>query len=1808
MARRHRVSAHAARVRALVCSLFAFTLALAGASPGAGAASIPLVPGWNLVSIPEEPADPDPAVVLAGISGAYDEVWAYDGCDQGDPWQRYAPADPGGSDLAAIDHRRGLWIHATAPATLTTIGTVPVAPQLPVCAGWNLIGHPRDLALPVKGNLIAIDGQYTRVYGWDPADPGDPWAVHDPAAPGWTRDLAQMAPGAGYWLLATADTTLTFGAPDPPPVIGGLNVAEGDTFTAPFDVAGNVTADGEVTWELQYRRKDGTGWTTFAGGAGGVVGGRFDPTLLKNDMYEVRLLVTDVFGQTTEQVVTVLVDGQAKVGLFSVSFLDLSFLVPGTVPLDVVRTYDNRDKSVGDFGHGWTLSVSQATFRNNRTPGLNWFVADAPLPFPFPCTSGLETAVHFTEVRLGEDEVYRFAFKADFFGLASVVSGGCDGVARYEQTGGRQGATLSIQDSTDVHWPAGSDELLTFDRSEIYDPQTVLLETPEGMRVLISKTEGVRQIEDPNGNRIDIFPSGIIHSGGRSVLFDRDAEGRVVQITDPAGGALTYTYDARGDLASVTDRSGAITRFTYDVDHDLVEIIDPRGVKVSRQEFDADGRLVAIVDPDGERVEITHDLDNRVETVKDCNGNVTLVEYDATGNVVSETNALGGVTTWTHDLAGNELSRTDPLGHVTTATYDSRGNRLTVTRPLGITSTWTYDLKNRTRTVANPLGQTSTLHYDDDTGNLVLSEDPLGNDTAIAYDFYGQITSSTNPAGATTTMTWSTDGNLLTQTLPGGLQRGFTYDANGNLLTATTTRTDGQGQPVVAVESFEYDANDRLVKHVTADGATTYREYDATGRVTAVIDPLGRRTEQTYDAQGRMVRVDYPDGSFATMTYDANGNRTALTDPTGHTTTWTYDALNRRTGASYDDGTSEVWVYDAAGRLLSETDRAGATTTHEYDDAGRRTKTTDALGHETTWTYDAAGRVTTMTDALARVTGYTYDARGRQVGVTWPDGTTTTRTYDAAGNLASVTDELGQVTTFAYDAAGRCTQVTDPLGGIWAATYDEMGNTLTLTDALGRVTSFTYDANGRRTSRTLPLGMTETFAFDARGHLVTHTDFDGDVTSYDYDEQSRLTAVSYDDGNAVTYTYDGLSRVETVTDPRGVTTYTRDGQGRLAGVTHPDGSVLSYTYDVVGRLAALTAPAGTTSYTWDALSRLATVTGADGGVTTYHYDAVGNRTLVEHANGTTTQYTWDDRDRLAAVAHRRADTTPLAVLTYTRDAAGRRTALGESSGRSVTWDYDALGRLVEETISDPGDLLEPLETLGYTYDAVGNRLTKTANAGLTTYLYDDNDRLVSEDGPDGLTTYAFDDAGQVTARVGPADTAGWTWDARGRLVHFERGVEAVDYTYDAAGALVGYSVGGDERRLLLDDALGFTRPIEERDGGGVLVAQHTLADERLRTITAGGSETYHTDGLGGSTRLLTDALGAPTDTMTYDAFGEPRVRTGASTTPYLYRGERLDPLGEQVHLRARWMDPRLGRFASGDPYAAGIDDVRNVNRYLYAANDPVNRADPTGLFSLSENMATLSTLSILATIALPAFGGTVNALTGGGFGPDGGSVGLSITVEGSWASLLLGAGVGVVGTLSALPIAITAMIPGSGIGKALEPALAKAGSAFKASAAKVNVGVVFGAEMFAHAGTRESGAFIIGPGLSASLSPTAGYGGISATVYSMFVWNIDSLDHYASTTATALSGSVGPLTQGAVYLGGKSWGYYAGLTLGTGGGPWGLGVSVSGSTFVEATRSTDYHDAYNVIAETMWPWNPGGWLYGSLLLRRLYRSSGNGGL
>lgn len=532
------------------------------------------------------------------------------------------------------------------------------------------------------------------------------------------------------------------------------------------------------------------------------------------------------------------------------------------------------------------------------------------------------------------------------------------------------------------------------------------------------------------------------------------------------------------------------------------------------------------------------------------------------------------------------------------------------------------------------------------------------------------------------------------------------------------------------------------------------------------------------------------------------------------------------------------------------------------------------------------------------------------------------------------------------------------------------------------MTRRTYDANNRLLGETLPLGQSRQVGYDAAGQVEQDTDFKGQVTTYTYNPAGQVTrrqagpdVVSHDYENAV------LMRA---TEARGITAFSYDPMGRLLGKQEPDGVTVGYGYDAAGRRNKVSGTQGDTVYTFDELSRLHTVTDAQGQVTRYEYDAEGRKAKEFLPNDVVTSYEYDSRHRLKKIVHRQGEQGALiAQFAYDYDHKGQRTAATEIEGaliRERSFGYDALDRLTSEALRyTDADGQARISERTYRYDSVGNRtqqaLTEHTNGAVvrhevTTSTHDDNNRLTQERVQDQRTQavtvrdYAYDANGSPLSVTENGVATAYTYDADNRLSAISGPGLAASYAYDAEGHRIGKTVNGLSTRYALDTSQPYAQVLETTDSLG-----------HQRRITHGlGPVAERLDGqtqwllkdAQQSSRVLTNAAAQAEASLVYTAFGEAEAGTSDNLALlHRYDGEQRDEETGNYYLRARYLDPGLGRFTQKDSWAGNPNNPMTLNPYLFADGNPVMKADPTGHFSLYEQKQVDEIIAVQATQAVP---------------------------------------------------------------------------------------------------------------------------------------------------------------------------------------------------------------------------------------------------
>ncbi len=824
-------------------------------------------------------------------------------------------------------------------------------------------------------------------------------------------------------------------------------------------------------------------------------------------------------------------------------------------------------------------------------------------------------------------------------------------------------------------------------------------------------------------------------------------------------------------------------------------------------------------------------------------------------------------------------------------------------------------------------------------GQLTAIVDRNGNTLTLTYDVAGFMTKITDASGRSVAVTKGADGRVETMTDPANRTFRFAYDTSGNL----TRYTD----PVGTLTTYQYDSANNMTAMIDPRGNTLMRlTYDTTGRVTQHVDgaetwtysysPSTKRTTKR-DSQGRTWTFDYGDngnitkvtdplGKIDQYVTDTNLTVTQHTNKNGNTTKYTYDSVgNRRT---VTDALNNVWrfSYDPTfNQPLTIQDALGNTTRLEYDSSGNLTKVTNALGHSTQFQYDTKGQLTRITDALGNSSNRAYDNHGNLIQTKDALGNTGTASFDIIGRLLTSTDAEGRTTQFVYDDNSRLIRTIDAIGATTINEYDASGNLTALTMPGGAKTTFQYDSFNRLIRTTNPLGQSTSRAYDSQDNLSSKTDAKNQTITYSYDALHRLIRKTKPD-DTVSYNYDGMGNLLNVVDGDSNLSYTYDVLNRLtqastAATAGQPATTIRFSYDGNGDRKTMTDPSsGLTNYVYDALRRLTSLTDPSGQQFTFSYDELSRRTRVTRPLGLNTTYTYDAASRLTSLVHQGGPGT--LFFNHTYDRVGNRKTNSDASGLQ-SHSYDPIYRLTA--------ISTPTGAESYSYDAAGNRTTSHISAS---YSHDAVNRLTT----DGTFDYLYDANGNLISKSERATSkvTNYFYDSENQLIRIDFPTNtSTTYRYDGRGRRIEKNVGGQTTRYIYE---GWDILFEY--AGATVSARYTSGpniDEAF-SVTRGTATTHFQANSLGSVVREVDA-GSVKATYVYDSFGQIITQTGARQGPYGFQGREYDSESNLYYFRARYYDPRAGRFVSEDP----IGFRGGFNLFAFVSNNPINYKDPLGL-------------------------------------------------------------------------------------------------------------------------------------------------------------------------------------------------------------------------------------------------------------------------
>ncbi len=144
--------------------------------------------------------------------------------------------------------------------------------------------------------------------------------------------------------------------------------------------------------------------------------------------------------------------------------------------------------------------------------------------------------------------------------------------------------------------------------------------------------------------------------------------------------------------------------------------------------------------------------------------------------------------------------------------------------------------------------------------------------------------------------------------------------------------------------------------------------------------------------------------------------------------------------------------------------------------------------------------------------------------------------------------------------------------------------------------------------------------------------------------------------------------------------------------------------------------------------------------------------------------------------------------------------------------------------------------------------------------------------------------------------------------------------------------------------------IAETDLNGNTTNEYVFfAGRRISRIDASGNVFfYYADHLG-TTRTVTNGTGTTCYDADFTPYGQEMVHTNTCPQNYKFTGYERDAESGNDYAMARFYNPRLGRFMSGDLLAGDSAGPQSLNRYGYVLNSPTALIDPSGMLHTPMN-------------------------------------------------------------------------------------------------------------------------------------------------------------------------------------------------------------------------------------------------------------------
>ena len=215
------------------------------------------------------------------------------------------------------------------------------------------------------------------------------------------------------------------------------------------------------------------------------------------------------------------------------------------------------------------------------------------------------------------------------------------------------------------------------------------------------------------------------------------------------------------------------------------------------------------------------------------------------------------------------------------------------------------------------------------------------------------------------------------------------------------------------------------------------------------------------------------------------------------------------------------------------------------------------------------------------------------------------------------------------------------------------------------------------------------------------------------------------------------------------------------------------------------------------------------------------------ANGDPLSYSWSFKSKPAGSIAVLSSAT-VAKPTFTTDIAGTYDLVlvvndGKLSSLAATVTITAASKVLDSrtpTINLQSSTITGQTTL-YTNDSSGKKTSATTNTNPishSVYIYDDKDRMVSEDYDGSIARYTYNIAGNLQTETEMSSSITYNYDSNNRLTS----------DTDGSGITTAYSYDSNNRLILMTSSDGYSQSFVWSNG---VLTTHTLFDGKTPTST-----------------------------------------------------------------------------------------------------------------------------------------------------------------------------------------------------------------------------------------------------------------------------------------------------------------------------------------------------------------------------------------